>query len=57
MTGACRLAAFVLLAALVGCAVASAAGWHRAVAGPGGTVAFVALAGCLVRLRLRGGRQ
>jgi len=57
MTAVSRWAAFFFLAALVGCVAASAAGWHRAVAGPGAAVSFVALAACLLRLRLRGGLE
>lgn len=59
MTAAARLGAYVLLVALVACVVAAAAGWHRAVSGPGIPVCFVALVACLVlvRLRLRGGRK
>jgi hypothetical protein len=57
MTAACRAAAFILMAALVLCVAASAAGWHRALAGPGAVACFVALVACLLRLRLRGGRR
>ena len=51
-----RLAAFGFLAAMTACVVADAAGWHRAAAGPGAAACFAAMAACLVRLRLRGGR-
>jgi hypothetical protein len=57
VTAVTRLLAFVLLAALVGCVAASAAGRHRAAADPGIVACFVALVACLLRLRLRGGRR
>lgn len=55
MTAVSRWAAFVFLAALVCCVAASAAGWHRAVAGPAAAACFAALVACLLRLRLKGG--
>ncbi len=57
MTAFPRLLAFGSAAALVACVVASAAGWHRTAAAPAIPVCLVALVACLVRLRLRGGRQ
>ena len=52
-----HVAAYVLLVALVLCVIADAAGWHRPATGPGAVAAFVALTGCLLRLRLKGGRK
>jgi hypothetical protein len=57
VTAAARCGAFVFLAVLVACLVADVAGWHRALAGAGGTAAFVAMVACLLLLRLRGGRR
>lgn len=57
MIAAARLGAFTFLAALMACLAADIAGWHRMLAGPGIAAAFVALVACLLRLRLRGGRQ
>jgi len=57
VTTACRVAAFALLAAMMACLGAYAAGWHRAEARPGIVVCLVALVACLAGLRLRGGRQ
>ena len=57
MTAVSRWAAFALLAALVACVAASAAGWHRPLAGPAAVACFAALVACLLRLRLRGGRR
>jgi sugar phosphate permease len=42
---------------MVACVVADATGWHPAVTGPGIVACVAALTACLLRLRLKGGRQ